>query len=122
MRVARRTPPKTASRCQVGMEAGLVERQGFPAREALFEAVPEADLVLADLPAEQDFLAVRPQRREVDQAAVEILHLHPELLQQGHSSSDRLGLPLELALQLTGLLWVEVAAVAGDSRCELRAL
>ena len=39
---------------------------GLPAREALFEAVPEADFGLAEAPAEQDGLAL-PLRGEVDE-------------------------------------------------------
>ena len=59
----------------------LVEWQGFPAREALLEAVPEGDLVLADLPAEQNLLAVLAEGGKVDQAAVEILDEHSQALE-----------------------------------------
>src|SRR5919198_3494099 len=108
--VRRSTAPTTTSRCQSGMRlsfdisralpqfrhAGLtpgpspgpvppgpvrsVQRQGLTAGVALVGAVPERDLGLAELPAEQDDAAA-VLAREVDQAAVEVLHLHAEALQ-----------------------------------------
>src|SRR6185369_10775975 len=46
----------------------------LPPCEAVLDPVPVADLVLAELPAEKNGLAV-PERGEVDQPLVEILHL-----------------------------------------------
>src|SRR4029078_13126440 len=91
----------------------LVERERFPAGEAFFEAVPERDLVLADLPAEQHFLAVA-QRGEVEETAVQVLHLDAELLELLDAAGDRLALALELLLERAGLLGIEVAAVSRD--------
>ena len=85
----------------------------FPAREALVHAVPVGDLVSADLPAEEHLLAFA-ERREVDEAASR----GPSPARRAASSSldrlrdrARLGLALELLVQLAGLLRVEVAAV-----------
>src|SRR3954453_15472679 len=118
--VRRKTAPRTISRCHQGIvNPVLVERQGFPAGEALLEAVPEADLVLAEVPAEQHLL-VAAKSRKVDQAAVEVLYEHAEPLEALHAFGDRLALTLELLLERPRLLRVEVAAVAGDPLGELR--
>src|SRR5262249_13173576 len=60
-------------------------RDGFlldrlAAREALVRLVPVLHRVLAELPAEEDLLALAA-RREVDQALLEALDLDPEMLQ-----------------------------------------
>src|SRR5437763_8152648 len=47
--------------------------------EAVLVAVPEADLVLAELPAQQHVLAV-PHRGEVHEARVEVLDDHAQRL------------------------------------------
>jgi len=52
---------------------------GFAASEALFGAVPEADLVLAQLPA-QTYIAIAITGHEVQQADVEILDHRPSLV------------------------------------------
>src|SRR5690242_21107548 len=49
----------------------LLQRQLLPSGEPVLDAVPVADLVLAELPAEENGLAV-PERGEVDQPLVEI--------------------------------------------------
>src|SRR6478609_1476112 len=80
------TQPSTTRRCQSGMCALLrrrraessVERERPAAREPVGEAVPEADLGLADPPAEADLLAA-PQSREVEQALRRVLHDRAEL-------------------------------------------
>src|SRR3954447_3250086 len=119
--VRRKTAPRTISRCHQGIvNPVLVERQGFPAGEALLEAVPEGDLVLAEVPAEQHLL-VAAKSRKVDQAAIEVLYEHAEPLEALHAFGDRLALTLELLLERPRLLRVEVAAVAGDPLDELRA-
>src|SRR5919199_2546614 len=85
--VTKRTTATTTSRCQSGMRLGstrrastLVEGERLAAREPLFGAVPERDVIFAELPAEQD-LAAAVQAREVDEPPVEVLHLHAEALQ-----------------------------------------
>ncbi len=45
--------------------------QGSPPGEPLVEAVPVADLVFADVPAEQDFLTLA-EGGKVEQAAIEV--------------------------------------------------
>src|SRR4029078_3224821 len=91
----------------------LVERERFPAGEAFFEAVPERDLVLADLPAEQDFLPLA-QRGEVEETAVQVLHLDTELLELLDTAGDRLALALELLLERPPLLGIGGAGVSRD--------
>ena len=66
------------------------------------------DLVLADLPAEEHFLAF-VERGEVDQAGVEVLHQHAQPLKSLGRLRDGVRLTLELLVQLAGLLRVEVA-------------
>src|SRR5437588_9250421 len=114
---SRLTPTTTAtitSRCQraTGPDFAL-ERKLLPAGEAFLEAVPVADLVLAELPAEEHLLAV-PQRGEVDEAGVEVLHLHPELLDRVDSPAQPLGSLLDRVLQGGDLLRPDAAAVARD--------
>src|SRR5512133_1036922 len=91
--VTSRTQPNTSQRCQSSIRKPLAEIERFPAREALLEAVPVGDRVLADLPAQQHLLAV-PQRGEVDEATVEVLHQHAEPLQLVDRARDGLRLAL----------------------------
>jgi hypothetical protein len=73
-----------------------------------------ADLLLAELPAEQHLLAV-PKRREVDEARVEVLDDRAALVDRVHSSCDLDALvPLRL-FELGELARVDAAAVAGDA-------
>src|SRR5262249_56683407 len=90
--VAMSTPTTIELRCQAGMAPISTARgallrsrgqtpasaankrclsEGLPARESLFRPVPVRDLVLAELPAEQDVLAV-PPGREVDQPFADV--------------------------------------------------
>ena len=71
----------------------------MPAREAFGQTVPVSDLLLADLPAEQDLLAL-VHRREVHQTPIEILHLATQLVNALHAvrNSRRFGLHLGLGL------------------------
>jgi hypothetical protein len=92
-----------------------LEREGLPAREPLFEAVPMLHAGLAELPAEQHrLLGLRMVRREVHQAAVEILHLHTQGLELGDEARDLAGGVGDLLLELTNTLRVETATVAGN--------
>ena len=95
-----------------------VERQRAPAGEAVVDAVPPGDLVLAELPAEQHRLAV-VQRREVDQAGVEILDLGAvtrDLVDQaGEPPCDG----VDLGCRLGELGRRDAAAVAADLLLEL---
>src|SRR6188768_809723 len=118
--VTSRTQPNTSQRCQSSIRKPLAGVERFPAREAFLEAVPVGDLALADLPAEQHLLAVA-QGREVDEPAVEVLDQDAERLQLLDRTRDRLGLPLELLVELARLLRVEVAAVSRDPLGEPRA-
>src|SRR5437588_9943420 len=80
------TAATTSRRCQNGIAAYstrgppvLLQRQRAAAGEAVLLAVPVADLVLADVPAEENDL-VAPPGREVDEALVEVLHLRADLV------------------------------------------
>src|SRR6266487_779565 len=54
------------------------------------------------------------KRREVDEAAVEILDQHSEALEALDAADHRLGFPPELLLERGRLLRIEIASVAGD--------
>src|SRR5437763_16119176 len=102
IRASSETPAKTTaamrSRCQNDIRRVVrradgrssVEREGLPPREPVVEAVPVADLVLAEVPAEEHLLAVT-ERGEVDQARVEVLHLHAERPDRIDRRDDSLG-------------------------------
>jgi hypothetical protein len=93
--------------------------QRFPSCEALVDAVPERDLGLADLPAEEDVCAVA-LRGEVEQALVEILHLDASLVDLPNALDEAVRRPHHLVGRHTNLARRDVAAVAGDPRDELR--
>src|SRR3954469_2523003 len=52
-------------------------------RVAVFEPVPVGDLVLTELPAEQDLLTVA-QGRKIDEAGIEVLDHHAHRLNLPH--------------------------------------
>jgi hypothetical protein len=93
-----------------------LEREWLPARESLFDPVPVLDAVLAEVPAEEHGLVtLRVVSRKVDQALVEILHLHARRLQLTHEDRD-LGADLRtLLLKLPHPFRIETAAVSGHS-------
>src|SRR5712691_4136644 len=97
---------------------GSIEWQGFPAGEAFVEAVPERDLRLADLPAQEDVLAA-VLRREVQQTLVEILHLHARIVEAADAIRDGVGSAGDLLRCVTHLTRCDVTTVAGDARDEL---
>jgi hypothetical protein len=87
----------------------------FSPGEALIEAVPEADRVLADVPAEEDVLALAP-RRKVEQASVEILDEHARRLNPLDSLRELAGRAFELLVGLGEVRRRQVAAVGADLR------
>ena len=91
----------------------LVERA--PAAEAVQLGVPPGDLVLAELPAEEDRLAARPRPGEVHQARVEVLHLCAELGDRTHGAGDLGRLALDVLGEISEIARREVAAVAADA-------
>src|SRR5436309_1108643 len=80
--------------------------------------MPPADLVLAELPAEEDGLAVA-KRREVDEAGVEVLHLDAALDDLVDRRCERARLVLDLGCGVGQLSRRDPAAVAADARLEL---
>src|SRR5262245_1315480 len=60
-----------------------------PAGEAVLVGMPPLDPLLPELPAEQHGLAVGAERREVDEAGIQVLDEQPELLERG----DRVAQP-----------------------------
>src|SRR5207244_829675 len=78
---------KLPTRVGIGGRAGGVGLEGPSPREALFEAVPEANLILAQAPAEQDLLALS-LRGEVDEPLVEVLHETARLVDPRHAACD----------------------------------
>jgi hypothetical protein len=81
--------------------------------------VPERNLGLADLPAEQDVL-LPVLRRKVEQPFVEILHLHSGLVDPANAVRDPVQLPSDLLRRIAHLTRREIAPVARDLRDELR--
>src|SRR5213078_4207119 len=82
-----------------------------PSGVSVLDAVPELDRVLADAPAEKDVLAV-PDGREVEQAGVGILQLHPH---QRQFVDDLLQLAREVRkLGRPRIADAFAASVAGD--------
>src|SRR5262245_1748824 len=89
------------------------ERQRATAGEAVLEAVPEADLLLAEPPAEEDLLA-GALGGEVDEPLVEVLHERSELVDPAHAGGDSGHLLVQLLLHLPELARAHIPAVAGD--------
>src|SRR6185312_9589725 len=80
-RPARSSPPRSERAARSPTPGPLfVPVDRFPPREPLADAMPARDGGLADPPAELDLL-VAAQRREVEQADVEVLDDHTELLE-----------------------------------------
>lgn len=90
-----------------------LQGKGLPPREPLVDAVPERDLILADVPAEEHVLTRAP-RREIDEAAVEVLHKRPGLVDPCDASRNRSRTVAQLLFHRVELGRVEVAAVTRD--------
>src|SRR5262249_1422967 len=108
-------------RCQLYMGGVLFGIESLASCEPFFQPVPERNLVLAELPAEEDLLAVA-QRGEVDEARVEVLHDRASLVDRVHATGDLDPLSTFGFLELAQLARVDAAAVAGDPRRELLSL
>ena len=80
--------------------------------------MPVADLVLVELPAEEHGLAVA-ERRKVDQALVEVLHLRAVLVDLVDRPRDLLRLAVDLRSRLSERRGRDAAAVAANARLEL---
>src|SRR5262245_49531902 len=89
---------------------GLEVAQRLAPGEALVRSVPEGDLVLAKLPAEEDLPAVA-QRGEVEEATVEVLDQDALGLDPLHDSRELGGRLLELLISLGEVRRRQVAAV-----------
>ena len=97
---------------EIAHEREFSERKRLPAREALFEAVPEGHPVLPEMPAEQhEIAAFGVTGREVDEPAVEVLHLHAGRLELGNEKPDLVRDFLDGALDLLRTNRIEPAAV-----------
>src|SRR6266508_2146084 len=146
--VASMTTPTTVRRCQSGMRlystaqrnplptrsnpsAGTPRRPSCPPRrrrrrssqrlaprESLLEAVPVGDLVLAELPAQQDFL-VPAKRREVQEPLLERLDLRPHCVDAFGALRDGSGLTLDRRCSLAQIARLHVAPVPRDADDEL---
>src|SRR3954469_6419944 len=92
-------------------------QQGLPGRETLVGVVPEPDLVLAQLPAEQHvfFAALR---REVEEPLVERLDLSSGVIDLLCAVGDRVGLALDRLREVVQVARDHVTAVPGDPRHE----
>src|SRR5713226_9030343 len=80
--------------------------------------MPVADLVLTELPAEQDFL-LSADRREVEEAFFERLDLGTRGIDLLRAPCDCVRFALDLLAQLMQIAGHQVAAVSGDPRHEL---
>ena len=97
---------------EIAHEREFSEGKRLPAREALFEAMPEGHPVLSKMPAEQhEVTAFGVARREVDEPAVEVLHLHAGRLELGNEKPDLVRDLLDGALDLLRTNRIEPAAV-----------
>lgn len=77
--------------------------------------------LLAEMPTEEDELtAFRMTRGKVDEAAVEVLHLNPRLLELGDDEADLVRDLLGSALGLLHVLRIETAAVPRHLAAHLR--
>src|SRR5919109_4005824 len=97
--------------------AGL-QRQRLAPGEALFDSVPEGDLVLTDLPAEKHVL-VAAASGEVDETAIEILDQDAELLDPADELGDLGRFPSRFLIEGRELPRVDPAPVPGDNASEL---
>src|SRR6266542_6851696 len=70
-------------------KGSVIER--LPPREALVDPVPEGDLRLAHMPAQENVLAVA-QRGEVEQPFLEALHLDTGVVEDAHAFRDSIRL------------------------------
>ena len=100
------------SRCQNGMATQfdgarpslsvVVERKRLAAGKALLDSVPEPDLRLADLPAEQH-VAPAVARGEVEEPLFDVLHLHARRIERSDTFGDRIHLTLDARGRITHL-------------------
>src|SRR2546428_7178302 len=97
------------------------KRQRLPPAESLVDSVPVANLVLAELPAEQDNL-VAAFGGKVQQPFLERLHLRACGIDALCALGDRRGFALDRIGSLVQVARNHVAAVSGDTRDELRLL
>jgi hypothetical protein len=82
--------------------------------------VPEGHTLLPEMPAEQhEIAALGVAGREVDEPAVEILHLHAGRLELGNEKPDLVRNLLDGALDLLHASRIEPAAVPGHLSLEL---
>src|SRR5262245_19837690 len=89
------------------------------AREALVRAVPEADLVLAQPPAQQDLLPVT-RGGKVDETSVEIFDGRADLVHPRHTPRDARNLLVQALLHLLQLVRLDVPTVARDPHRQRR--
>ncbi len=75
--------------------------------------MPVADLVLADVPAQQHVLFTEPGRK-VDESLVEVLHLHAEVGDRLDAAGNLERLVSSPVVELLHLLRRQIAAVSGD--------
>src|SRR4029450_4527006 len=87
--------------------------QGPSPGEALIDAVPEADLLLADVPAQQDVLPFTAGR-EVEQSAVEVLHEHAGGLDPFDHACECAGRLLQVRVRLCEVGGRQIPAVSRD--------
>jgi hypothetical protein len=92
--------------------------QGPSPGEALIDAVPEADLLLADVPAQQDVLPFTAGR-EVEQSAVEVLHEHAGGLDPFDHACECARRLLQVRVRLCEVGGSEIPAVSRDLPAEL---
>src|SRR5919204_644851 len=124
--VTNRTTPTMARRCQSGMRsyspgaAPILSRrsQRLASGEAFLQPVPELDLRLAELPA-QEHVLVAATRGKIQQAFLDRLDLGAGGVDPLSTLSDRIRLTLDRQRDLPQIAWMQIAAVAGDLRHEL---
>src|SRR5687768_3443302 len=83
--------------------------------------MPMRHLMLANLPAEEHFLAV-PQGGKVDEPAVEILDQNAEFLEASDAPSQRSGLTIRACFEPGQPARVERPSVTRDAPAQLRSL
>ena len=130
------TPAAIAARSQAGMRGystdtlRVLESRGalgflfalerLPSGIALLEAVPVPHFLLAELPAEEDLLAL-PHGREIDEPGVGILHDRTELVDRVDAAGYTGELVRGLVVKIGEPLGVDAAPIPGDAREQLRA-
>src|SRR4029453_7207052 len=107
-----RSPPGWGAR-------GCWRLERLAAREAFVQAVPEADLVLAEGPAEQYLLPVA-RRRGGEETSIEILDQRTNLVDARDAPGDPRDLLVEPLLHVLELVRLDVAAVPRDPHRDRR--